>query len=404
MNGLTIENDVAWFWNFNRGHICCSLPFDYHKVISRRQNRKGQTGTDVTQSPDLLIAYYLNQSYGTPEQLGYDPTVEAETCADNVTEDSKVNWIFTVGGQKYKTIGKPISERSNQSLRSETVTVWTVRDITRPHAKPQVLKDFYPWSRKRPESAIQADIFHRLGMRAVRKLRGETETNIVVPGSDLLYGDRHPQLDEAEGRAYTAAVDKAKPYFLTIVHDEDLDQSISLPEGYIRRSSSFSKISSYSYSNPQSGESLQSLEQFEAFQPPPTPVDQCLPTLVQRQHRRVVFDEYCTVIPDIPNYRDFFQCLRDVVTGSSPISPCLASTERDCLGLNFMREAGYVHRDISATNCMWDGSHGKISDLEYAKPYDTIKEHDAITVLRLRLPTHQHAEDNNAGHSRVHAC
>jgi hypothetical protein len=30
--GLTIEAHQARFWHLNRGHVCASTPFDYHKV------------------------------------------------------------------------------------------------------------------------------------------------------------------------------------------------------------------------------------------------------------------------------------------------------------------------------------------------------------------------------------
>lgn len=47
-----------------------------------------------------------------------------------------------------------------------------------------------------------------------------------------------------------------------------------------------------------------------------------------------------------------------------------------------MRLAGYVHRDISYTNCMWYKSEGqgKISDLEFAKPYNQLTADEHRTV------------------------
>jgi hypothetical protein len=50
-----------------------------------------------------------------------------------------------------------------------------------------------------------------------------------------------------------------------------------------------------------------------------------------------------------------------------------------------MRKAGYVHQDISARNCFWDGVHGKISDLEYAKPYDGMLQYNTVTAMTFSL-------------------
>lgn len=50
------------------------------------------------------------------------------------------------------------------------------------------------------------------------------------------------------------------------------------------------------------------------------------------------------------------------------------------LGLKYMHMAGFVHRDISGGNCLWYNGQGKISDLEYAKLYEQLSEHDARTV------------------------
>lgn len=47
-----------------------------------------------------------------------------------------------------------------------------------------------------------------------------------------------------------------------------------------------------------------------------------------------------------------------------------------------MRLAGYVHRDISSGNCMWYRAEGqgKISDLEFAVPYDLLTQDEPRKV------------------------
>ena len=70
-----------------------------------------------------------------------------------------------------------------------------------------------------------------------------------------------------------------------------------------------------------------------------------------------------------------------------------------------MRLAGYVHRDISGGNCMWyrTGGRGKISDLEFAKPYTQMACHDPRTVcLSLIVEYHMLTPFFHIGYAAVH--
>ncbi|TFK22968.1 hypothetical protein FA15DRAFT_564282, partial [Coprinopsis marcescibilis] len=74
-----------------------------------------------------------------------------------------------------------------------------------------------------------------------------------------------------------------------------------------------------------------------------------------RIHRRVVFREKCKPFYQIDNFVLALQCLTIYISG-----------------LNILREAGYLHRDISFGNCLVFVQDGeapipKISDLEYCK-------------------------------------
>ena len=50
--------------------------------------------------------------------------------------------------------------------------------------------------------------------------------------------------------------------------------------------------------------------------------------------------------------------------------------------LKYLRQAGFVHGDVSAGNCLFfpKDSLGKISDLEYAKHYDDVTTDGVKTV------------------------
>jgi len=80
----------------------------------------------------------------------------------------------------------------------------------------------------------------------------------------------------------------------------------------------------------------------------------------RRKHVRTIHKEVCQSIYELPDWQTLIRCLIDIIEG-----------------LNLLRLAGWVHRDISGGNCLWhmDGERGKVADLEYAMPYDRSGEH-----------------------------
>ncbi|KAG6846912.1 hypothetical protein H0H93_011162 [Arthromyces matolae] len=83
-----------------------------------------------------------------------------------------------------------------------------------------------------------------------------------------------------------------------------------------------------------------------------------------RKHVRTIYKEVCLSVYEINNYKIAMRVLSDMTEAA-----------------RYLRLAGYVHRDISAGNCLWDitGEKGKLSDLEYARPYDEPVGHDPRT-------------------------
>ena len=51
-----------------------------------------------------------------------------------------------------------------------------------------------------------------------------------------------------------------------------------------------------------------------------------------------------------------------------------------------MKTAGYVHRDVSAGNCLFYQSSGKLADLEYSKLYEDISVSEPKTVCVFEIP------------------
>ena len=59
-----------------------------------------------------------------------------------------------------------------------------------------------------------------------------------------------------------------------------------------------------------------------------------------------------------------------------------------------MRMAGYVHRDVSAGNCLFHEATGagKLADLEYAKRYEDVLEYEHKIVSKHFESLHSLAE------------
>ncbi|KAF6765842.1 hypothetical protein DFP72DRAFT_1108840 [Ephemerocybe angulata] len=82
----------------------------------------------------------------------------------------------------------------------------------------------------------------------------------------------------------------------------------------------------------------------------------------RRVHRRIVFKEVCKSFHDEMMAGTAFNALSDIARA-----------------LNLLRKAGYIHRDISSGNCLIYGSKGKLSDLEFCKPFGDPGSHDSFS-------------------------
>ncbi|KAG2010451.1 other/FunK1 protein kinase [Coprinopsis cinerea AmutBmut pab1-1] len=87
-----------------------------------------------------------------------------------------------------------------------------------------------------------------------------------------------------------------------------------------------------------------------------------------RFRRRIVLKRSCSTFYEVPSLNVACKIGKDIVQG-----------------LNLLREAGFIHRDISGGNCLFYLDEetkrrcGKIADLEYCKEYLKIGAHDPIS-------------------------
>ncbi|KAG6915562.1 hypothetical protein DXG01_010967 [Tephrocybe rancida] len=311
---FTVDGDMASLWNFNRGHVCRSEPFNLHK------------------EPQHLIRFLLFLSSATAEQLGYDPTI-IRHLVDSLKGKKLISYEYTVEGKSYLTEGNPISESAAYHLISRATRVWEAREISGKGEKPlklsnscYVLKDAWQYSDRRLEQDIQKDIFKEL-----KDIDDEGNTNHAT---------------------------EAKNYFMTIMHDWRVesngisDTSFELPTGH--QNTSFTCIErklakTLAADSQRSSMSARDSTRHSHSTQNSTPH----PDLKHHTHShvRTVYAEVCYSMYELSDYKTVFLTLKDIVTG-----------------LNYLRMAGFVHRDISAGNCLWslegNRSGGKISDLE----------------------------------------
>ncbi|KAF9074801.1 hypothetical protein BDP27DRAFT_1415727 [Rhodocollybia butyracea] len=91
---------------------------------------------------------------------------------------------------------------------------------------------------------------------------------------------------------------------------------------------------------------------------PRSPVNKVTVKLYRRKHVRVVFKEVCASVYELVDGGSLGRCLTDTVQG-----------------LKYLHQAGFVHRDISAGNCLYYEGRGIVADLEYCREYRSSSVH-----------------------------
>ncbi|KAG6915934.1 hypothetical protein DXG01_009228, partial [Tephrocybe rancida] len=314
---------------------------------------------------NYLIQFFLFLVTASPTQLGYDPTVqrrEVSPLPDLGSTDKVTAYEYQVQGRRYLTQGDPISDTAAYNITSRATRVWLVREIfTNAEDGKQflcedesVLRDAWLFFDAELEGTIQADIFSRLA-----KIAG------------------------TEGRTLA---EEARPYFMTIMQDwpvefgpeQKPDVSFELPLNFSHGSSAEPEPSPSQQQTPGSQRVQPSTrdanKDTEDGQVPKKELE-----YHRQKHVRTVYKEVCESIYEVDDFAKLLRTLRDNVKA-----------------LWYMRMAGYVHRDVSAGNCLrnTDSGHGMLSDLEFARPYDKLVGHD----LRMGTPSFMAIECQEQDH------
>ncbi|KAF8869095.1 hypothetical protein CPB85DRAFT_1401682 [Mucidula mucida] len=311
---FTIEDHLMRFWYFSRSHIAVSAAFDYHA------------------NPGLFIRFVIFMTFAPLEDLGYDPTVKRV----RVGEELNIQYRFTIRDKVYQTTG--VIYEMNLDIVTRATRVWEVVELDsnfQPIGTHKVLKDVWLYFDATPESHIYNAIF-----AALRQL---DEDGTVADS------ERPPPLQPG-----SSLEEDAKHYFMTIVSDSVVsingqpDEAKEPPEGYVE----------FCYTEAEEKFAMEatiagtSRGEVDDYTPQLKRVDRAPYPHKKRTHRRIVFDEVCRTLYKVLSYADFTKGVAQLV-----------------YGLEYMRLAGFVHRDISPGNCLIFNGQTKISDLEYARPY-----------------------------------
>lgn len=260
------------------------------------------------QWPEYLVRFLLYAIFGTPDELGFDPTVGRT----HTVNSGKTRYDFyylvknTVTGKDeiFRTIGDPISEENAYRIVSRATRVWEVRKVLCDHegnvktdteGKPilgedvYVLKDVWLYCDAQLESEIQNDIFSKL-----------------------------PPNERKD----------ARQYFLEIMHDtvvkcgEKMEADDVTPICTVnnRRTTTWTDPTRELVPHSSSRNQLRGDQRADAKpQPPKTSshVDRIAHNYSARKHVRTVFKERCKSVFELEDFKSLLQCLLGCIRGVS---------------------------------------------------------------------------------------
>ncbi|KAH6913630.1 hypothetical protein BKA70DRAFT_1526130 [Coprinopsis sp. MPI-PUGE-AT-0042] len=285
-------------------------------------------------NPAWLIRFFLYLTFADMEKLGYDATVRRM-----LDDRGEVFYIYQCEETYYRTIGPPLAEEI--FLVSSGVRSWRVRECNE-HGKVQsnvdnVLKDYWPHESCSGEKAKQDAV-----------LESETFNN---DDRDLFQNSS-----------------------TTIISDIHIENRQTIPWG----EESKWERETFRYRFPGDIVPPRSLGNLWAKSSDGSCVPDTIPLpSTPRSHRRMVMKEWCVPISRMCDPTSGYHRVGN-------LKDLLEVVSHFAQTLDVLRKAGYVHRDVSAGNCLayWDESEqrwqGKLSYFESCKPYAAVSSRDPI--------------------------
>ncbi|KAI5827832.1 hypothetical protein K523DRAFT_245927 [Schizophyllum commune Tattone D] len=342
---FTIEGSSARMWCHTRSHTIISRRFDIHK--------------DATE----FVKFILFSSFASEYELGFDPNVSRVYVENKLHYEFKIRHLDGTY-HRYRTV-KVVHENPAAELHSRAMRVFKAVECDTDDVRYIALRDYWLFDDAPEEVQIQLEILTRL------------EASISKEDYEALQG--HFMTILADG---------------VVVRDEASGIAPGPPEG----------AEVYEYANglnpkgiPAKKPSVQvasrgATSSFRGPERPQTPPRLPQLQLHGRKHCRTVYAEYCEDLWRVNDPARFYYALYQVM-----------------FILDKWRRAGYLHRDISLGNIMLhlfnEKASGlaryitKISDLEYARPYGRMSQHDPITgtslFMAVELQAQKHLWANN---------
>ena len=317
------------------------------------------------------MKFILYAAFASPHEAGFDPTVQRMRVTDEDTV--RYNYRYRVRDREsgrvevYQTVGDPISDSSAYRISSCATRAWEAKkmvldDDGDPKCDEEgnptfeegsfVIRDKWMYVDSVLERDMQTEIFNALGDDA----KDARQYFLTVLSEGIVqFGDENPCDD------VTPTCGPTTPTYWTIPEVTE----ITVPQNIEFRQERVSRWS------------------LPPDMPPPPP------PYTARMHVRTVFKERCQSVFELTDFRSLFLCLLGCVRGVCA-SRCMLSRIylMSITALKYLRQAGFVHRDVSAGNCLYfpGTDSGKLSDLEFAKHYDDImvNEHKTVSNVILR--------------------
>ncbi|KAI0345493.1 hypothetical protein BDW22DRAFT_1352969 [Trametopsis cervina] len=315
--GYTIEDTDMRLWFGSRSEILVSEEFDF------------------IEDYESLVHFFVSQMYATPQQLGFDPTMQP---AADLEARRKNRYDITVhytdpenldGPKKsisYRTVeGGLLSSIGAEAIKSRGTRVWHAQEIVKGGVKPEkvVIKDYWVDSDRTREAVTRAEILRAAKDDEQRKL---LRTYLLTPlyWGDVMLDDDLP--DSTFGVIRRAAVLPSNAQVFPTVH--------SKPSKFADR-----LIEDLHLAPQGTGAILH--EAAHTLQVP----------ISHNKHRhRIVFAEMGPTIESLTSVCDIFQ-----------------AGAQAALALRALHSTGWLHRDISSGNILIVDGIVKLTDLEYAK-------------------------------------